>query len=164
MMSRAEGIRTMVAILSAAVVAMMLLAVAANAAEVIAGPVEADVVRVIDGDTIVVDAHVWPDITVRVAVRLAGMDAPELRGKCPAEKIMAREAKERVDLLIGEDRLLGDSRVRLNNIHLGKFAGRVVAIVRVQHPSVWMSLSDLMVQAGLARVYDGGRRESWCGE
>ena len=158
-MPRAERIRAVVAILSAAVVAMMLLAVAANAAEVIAGPVEADVVRVIDGDTIVVDAHVWPDITVRVAVRLAGMDTPELRGKCPAEKTMAREAKERVDLLIGEDR-----RVRLNNIHLGKFAGRVVAIVRVRYPSVWASLSDLMVQAGLARVYDGGKRESWCGK
>ena len=159
MMPRAERIRTVVAILSAAVVAMMLLAVAANAAEVIAGPVEADVIRVIDGDTIVVDAHVWPDITVRVAVRLAGMDAPELRGKCPAEKVLAREAKERVDLLIGDPR-----RVRLNSIRLGKFAGRVVAIVRVKHPSVWVSLSDLMVQAGLARVYDGGKRKSWCNQ
>jgi len=40
------------------------------------GPYRADVVRVIDGDTVVLDAHIWPGMTQRTHLRLSGIDTP----------------------------------------------------------------------------------------
>ena len=42
----------------------------ALASEIIPGPILADVVRIVDGDTLDVDAHPWPGMTIRVRVRL----------------------------------------------------------------------------------------------
>ena len=52
----------------------------------------AEVVRVVDGDTIEVNAHYWPGHTWRGKVRLRGIDTPELRGKCEIETLMALDA------------------------------------------------------------------------
>ncbi len=46
------------------------------------GPYRADVVSVYDGDTFTADIHVFPGLTYRRAVRVAGIDTPEIRGKC----------------------------------------------------------------------------------
>ncbi|WAP70646.1 hypothetical protein [Jiella pelagia] len=62
----------------------------------IAGPVAANVVKVRDGDTVEVEAFVWPMQSVHVAVRLRGIDAPEKRGKCEAEKAAAARATARL--------------------------------------------------------------------
>ena len=64
-----------------------------RAAEVLPGPVAADVVRVIDGDTLDVLARVWLGQTVQVRVRLDGVDAPELRGRCAGERAQAEEVR-----------------------------------------------------------------------
>ena len=47
--------------------------------------VKADVVCVIDGNTVNVDAYPWLDMTIRTRVRLARIDTPELKGKCKQE-------------------------------------------------------------------------------
>ena len=44
--------------------------------------VPVEVVRVYDGDTLMADAKPWPGVTMRVTVRLRGVDAPEIEGKC----------------------------------------------------------------------------------
>ena len=54
---------------------------AAAAAEGHELTVPARVVRVIDGDTVEVLARPWPGQTIQAIVRLAGVDAPELRGE-----------------------------------------------------------------------------------
>ena len=51
--------------------------------------VEAEVIRWIDGDTVVVAADVWPDIVAYAHIRLPGYDAPE------TGKPGAARAKER---------------------------------------------------------------------
>jgi endonuclease YncB( thermonuclease family) len=66
----------------------------APAAEVLAGPVSARVLEVIDGDTVVVQAQVWIGQAIEFRVRLAGIDAPELRGKCDAERALAAQARD----------------------------------------------------------------------
>ncbi len=76
--------------------------VVALAGEINPGPIAADVVRVYDGDTLTVDAHPWPHITVRTSVRVDGIDAPEIRGKCDSEKALAREAREPAGETVGE--------------------------------------------------------------
>ncbi|MEL7454487.1 MAG: thermonuclease family protein [Pseudomonadota bacterium] len=92
-------------------------------AETLPGPIPADVLRVIDGDTVEVRAHIWIDQSVTIAVRLANVDAPEIgRPACRAERAIADAAKATVEGL-------ADDRLFLRNISLGKYAGRVVAEV-----------------------------------
>ena len=84
----------------------------ASAAEVTHGPVPAAVVSVYDGDTLTVDASPWPGFTVRTSVRIDGIDTPEIRGKCDAEKALAVQARDRLRALAG-------STVQLTDIRLG---------------------------------------------
>ena len=117
---------------------------------IIPGPVPADIVRVIDGDTVLMDVYSWPDEAKRTYVRVDGIDTPEMRGKCEAEKIKARQAKAYVEALSGP--------VTLFNVRLGKYAKRVLATVRIGGVDV----GDALVGEGLAVRYDGGARQSWC--
>ncbi len=126
----------------------------ALAGETIPGPVPADVVSVYDGDTLTVDAHPWPSVTIRTAVRVRGIDTPEIRGKCNAEKAQAIEARDLARAIVGE-------RVTLRDVTLGKYAGRVVADV---YAADGLTLADVLIGSGLGREYDGGRREGWCGD
>ncbi|MGH6662858.1 MAG: thermonuclease family protein [Rhodospirillales bacterium] len=122
--------------------------------EIVPGPVPAEVLAVLDGDTLVVRARIWLGQDVETRIRLDGIDAPELKGKCESERRMAVEARDRVA------RLAAGGRVILRNIQYGKYAGRVVA--RVETPD-GRDFSDALLSAGLARAYDGRRREPWCG-
>ena len=84
---------------------------AAVGADAIPGPVNARVVSVYDGDTLTVDAAPWPGLTARTKVRVAGVDTPEIRGKCQAEKDMAVRARDFVRSTVG-------AQVQLTNVRL----------------------------------------------
>ncbi|WP_137157039.1 thermonuclease family protein [Rhizobium sp. FKL33] len=114
------------------------------------GPVAAELVSVIDGDTVLVNARPWPQQTISVMVRLRGIDTPELKSRCPAERERARAAR---DLL--EQRLAAGD-LALSDIDADKYFGRVVARLSFGETS---DASDLLLAAGLARPYDGGRKE-----
>lgn len=114
----------------------------------------ADVIKVYDGDTITVDAHPWPGISIRTGVRVRGIDTPEIRGKCEGEKAAARVARDRMAKLAG-------AAVRLENVGKGKYAGRVVADVIT---AAGDNAGQVLINEGLARPYDGGKRQGWCGE
>ena len=118
-------------------------------AETIAGPVLATVERVIDGDTLLVHAAVWPGTIVRVAVRVRGIDAPEIRSKCPSERAAAERSREALVSLIGE------RPVEITAISGGKYFGRVVADVATEGGS---PVAETMLAAGHASAYGGGRR------
>jgi micrococcal nuclease len=122
-------------------------------AETLPGPVRAEVLSVIDGDTILVRARIWLDLELSVHVRLAGVDAPELRGRCAEERELAVRARALVE------RAVGSGRVVLSELEHDKYAGRVVARVTTADG---FDLAGALVAAGLARSYDGGRRPSWC--
>jgi hypothetical protein len=62
------------------------------AGDVLAGPVPAQVVRVVDGYIIEVRAHIWLGRDILTLVRLAGVDAPELCGDCALENTLAARA------------------------------------------------------------------------
>ena len=119
----------------------------------ITGPVAAKVVKVYDGDTFTVEAHPWPGITAKASVRVNGVDTPEIRGKCEEEKQKAIAAREFVKWLI-----LGEV-VFLQNVKYGKYAGRVVADVKLEGGA---NLADKIIGQGLGREYHGGAREGWC--
>ncbi len=122
--------------------------------EILSGPIPAEVVRVLDGDTVTVRARIWVGQELEIKVRLAGVDAPELRGRCAMERDQARLAR---DFL--RARIAGRP-VRLYLVQYGKYAGRVLARVEAADGT---DLGAALLAAGLARPYDGGRREPWCG-
>lgn len=100
-----------------------------------------DVVRVIDGDTIVIAGG--------ERIRLGGIDTPELRGKCPYEKLLARDARRRLEQLL-------DGSVDLRNSRRGKY--RRVADAFKDGANV----ANVLIKEGLGRLYHGGKREGWC--
>ncbi|MBP0617135.1 thermonuclease family protein [Jiella mangrovi] len=121
----------------------------------IAGPVLAKVVKVRDGDTVEVEAFVWPMQSVHVAVRLRGIDAPEKRGKCDGEKAAAARATARLKELVGQD------RVFLSDISGDKYFGRVLAKLSVDGNR---DLGKTLLKEGLVAPYGGGKRRNWCGD
>ena len=135
------------------IAALLALPGAVQAADAIPGPIIATVVSVSGGDTITVNAHYpWPGMTIRTAVRVNGIDTPEIRGLCDAETELAKRARDYVRAMVGD-------HVQLTNITLGKYAGQVITDVATADGR---SLAALVIGAGLGREYDGGWREGWC--
>ncbi len=115
-----------------------------------AGPVEAVVLDVLDGDTFLAEALVWPGHTVRVNVRIRGIDAPEMRARCEAERMAAERAREALRTLFG------DGTVLISNIAGAKYYGRVLADVATKAGA---PVGPLLLGEELVRPYDGGRRQ-----
>jgi endonuclease YncB( thermonuclease family) len=98
-------------------------------------------------------AHIWLGQEVETAVRLAGINAPELRGDCDAERQLAQQARAYLTTL------LTGGAVSLRDIAYDKYGGRVVAQVI---DAAGRDLGAALVTAGYARPYDGGKRAAWC--
>ncbi|WP_069186879.1 thermonuclease family protein [Candidatus Terasakiella magnetica] len=121
--------------------------------EMLKGPVHAEVLRIIDGDTIDVRAQIWIGQSLQTRVRLAKIDAPELRGRCAKEKKLAQRAHHYLA------QRLENPTVILKNIQLGKYGGRILAEVETAKGE---NLAELLLQNGLARPYLGQKRTQWC--
>jgi endonuclease YncB( thermonuclease family) len=114
---------------------------------------QADVVRVIDGDTFVARVRVRQGFYVNTHIRLRDIDAAELHARCASEfakAIAARTALERI---------LAGGSVTISQVGRDKYPERIDASVATRRiPNV----SAAMLSGGYARRYDGGRRGSWC--
>lgn len=117
----------------------------------IAGPVEAQVLRVIDGDTLLVEARPWPQQKVEVYVRIRGIDTPEIRSKCLEIREAGLAARRALEELAE-----ASATVRLSRISGDKYFGRVVADVTLAGD---VQAADHLLLAGLAQDYDGGRKQ-----
>jgi len=91
------------------------------AAEMLPGPYQGRVERAVDGDTLAVRVTVWLHQELYVLVRVRGIDAPELRGRCESEKLCARDAADALA------RLVAGGPVVLTRIEGDKYFGRVLA-------------------------------------
>lgn len=125
----------------------------ARGADRLAGPVAAEVVGVIDGDTLAVQAHIWLGQVIETRVRLLGIDAPELHGRCPRERRAAQRARQALAQWVAA------GPVVLTDLRADKYGGRVLARVRDAHGR---DAGEGLLRAGLAMRYGGGRRGDWC--
>ena len=124
------------------------------------GPMRAEVVRVIDADTIRVRVKVWPTVEILATVRLRGVDTPEKgrRASCARERALAATATRHVRELLPPGRV-----VLIRNVRLGKYAGRVLADVAFKDVAGrWKDLARTLIRQRLGRPYGGGHRGSWC--
>ncbi len=131
------------------------------AASLLAAPLSAadyswPVVRVIDGDTVKVDAGAdLPPELASLSVRLRGVDTPEKgrRAKCEAERQAGRAATAFTEAAVA-----GAGSILVRDPAWGKWGGRVIADLILDG----RSLSAALLETGHGRAYGGGRRGSWC--
>jgi len=114
---------------------------------------EVSFVRNYDGDTIVVNIKdVHPLLGEEIAVRIAGIDTPEIKAGCEEEKKKALIAKEFVKKVCGASK-----RIELRDAGRDKYF-RILASVYVDG----LNLGDIMIREGMAVPYDGGTKPNWC--
>lgn len=105
---------------------------------------------VVDGDTV---RAVCPDEGA-TRVRLMGYDTPEMRGDCARETIGAYRATYHLRWALWTARE-ADLRLSGQEDRYGRALGRLSLDGQ--------DVAGTLVDAGLARPYDGGRRAGWCG-
>lgn len=111
------------------------------------------ITSIYDGDTFRANIKDWPPIVgLKMSVRIIGIDTPEIRSKCPKEKVLAYKAKQ-----FTIDSLTNAKVIELQNIKRGKYF-RLLAVVIVDG----VNLGDALIEEGLAVVYDGGTKANWC--
>jgi len=77
------------------------------------GQAQGVVVRVCDGDTLVVDIPEYPDIIGKsIRVRLLGVDAPELRDRDPVVRAAAQAARRAMEALLPPGTAVTLTRIR----------------------------------------------------
>ena len=105
-----------------------------------------------DGDTCAFNVLLPAVFGTNIGVRLSGIDAPEIAGKCAKEKLLAAEARE---FLRGK---MANAKLVLQNVFRDKYF-RIEATVLAND----INLNQLMVSQGYAVLYSGsGPRHDWC--
>lgn len=116
---------------------------------------------VVDGDTIDIQARVWPNILIHERVRILGVDTPELHGKTTCERLLASKAKQfTFDTLSIADKSGKkiEVHVKPGNDERDGF-GRILADVYVDG----ISLKDTLIANRVGRSYGGsGAKQPWC--
>lgn len=115
-------------------------------ATVFPGPYVAEIVRIIDDDTIEASVALWPGLRADYAVRVRGIDAPEIfRPDCAEERAWGQQARAQAERLYPPGQ-----EVRLLNVSYDAFSGRVVAEVRRWRSDRWLSFAAEMLERRMA--------------
>jgi endonuclease YncB( thermonuclease family) len=117
---------------------------------------DAQIIRVSDGDTIVISAPFLPaPLKPELAVRIFGVDTPEkgFRGQCESEKHRGEAAS-----LFTKDLVSKSSQRQVVLYGWDKFGGRVLGDILLNG----QSLRTMLIQNGFAREYYGEAKQSWC--
>lgn len=114
------------------------------------------VLRVIDGDTVVVPAPYLPQpLKPELSVRIYGVDTPEKnpRARCDDENAKAQSATQFTK------KMVGDATSTYVTIYgWDKYGGRILGDIILNNKS----LREMLIQGGYAREYYGDTKQSWC--
>jgi endonuclease YncB( thermonuclease family) len=117
---------------------------------------DAQILRVSDGDTIVISAPFLPaPLKPELAVRIYGVDTPEKghRAQCPQENERALVASQ-----FTKTAITNAKKHQVTLYAWDKFGGRVLGDILVDGQSIRQGL----IANGLAREYYGDAKQSWC--
>jgi endonuclease YncB( thermonuclease family) len=114
------------------------------------------ITRVIDGDTVAVEASWLPDpLKKEISIRIYGVDTPEkgFRAQCPSEAERGLAATE-----FTKKAILSSNQHVIMLRGWDKYGGRVLGDVILDG----QSLRNLLISNGYAREYYGDAKTSWC--
>jgi endonuclease YncB( thermonuclease family) len=117
---------------------------------------DAQIVRVNDGDTVVIAAPFLPQpLKPELAVRVFGVDTPEKghRAQCPSENARGLAATE-----FTKNAVKSTKRHQVVLYGWDKFGGRVLGDMILDG----VSLRSELIRNGFAREYYGDAKQSWC--
>ena len=107
------------------------------------------IIKVIDGDTFIINIENVPDVFGKeIAVRIRGIDTPELNDSREEIRKISIQAKEELEKL-----LTSGEKVILYNLGRDKYF-RLLASVKVGDVDV----AEYMINRGLAKSYNGGAK------
>ena len=110
------------------------------------------IIKVRDGDTFIINI---PNITDvfgnNIAVRIRGIDTPELNDNREEIRKISIQAKEELEKL-----LTSGQKVVLYNLGRDKYF-RLLASIKVGN----IDVAEYLIKKGLAKSYDGGVKTSW---
>ena len=110
------------------------------------------IIKVRDGDTFIIDIPNIPDVFGNnIAVRIRGIDTPELNDKREEIRKISIQAKEELEKLFNS----GD-KIVLYNLGRDKYF-RLLASVKVGN----IDVAEYLIKKGLAKSYDGCVKTSW---
>lgn len=122
----------------------------------LANPYQVKVLRVIDGDTIEIEATYLPvELRQKLSIRVLGIDTPEKapRAKCLEEAALAQRASLHTKRLVANAK-----NIEMDIKGWDKYGGRILGTVRIDG----VDLSESLISNGFARAYFGEKKQSWC--
>lgn len=117
---------------------------------------DAKILRVSDGDTIVISAPFLPSpLKPELAVRIYGVDTPEKghRAQCPSEAQRGEAAS-----VFTKNAVASTQKHQVTLYAWDKFGGRVLGDIILNG----VSLRSELIRNGFAREYYGDAKQSWC--
>ena len=121
---------------------------------------DAQILRITDGDTVVIAAPFLPKpLKPELAIRVYGVDTPEkgFRAQCESEKQRGEAASAFTKKAI-ESAAAGGGKFQVTMYGWDKFGGRVLGDILVNG----QSLRAALIANGFAREYYGDAKQSWC--
>jgi endonuclease YncB( thermonuclease family) len=117
---------------------------------------DAQILRVNDGDTVVISAPFLPrPLKPELAVRIYGVDTPEkgFRAQCPSEDQRGQAATA-----FTKQAVASTQKHQVTLYAWDKFGGRVLGDIILNG----VSLRNELIRNGFAREYYGDAKQSWC--
>ena len=112
-----------------------------------------EVINVYDGDTFRVNIDEFPPIIgENIAIRILGIDTPEIKGNCQRERQLAIKARD-----FTRKYLNSGSVISLTELKRDKYF-RILANVYIDGKN----LGDALLMQNLAVVYLGKKKFNWC--
>jgi endonuclease YncB( thermonuclease family) len=112
--------------------------------------------RIIDGDTVVIQAPYLPKpLKPEIAVRIYGVDTPEkgFRAKCPEEDARGHAATDFTTAAIK-----AATKFQVSLLEWDKYGGRVLGDIILDGKS----LRKMLIDQDMAREYFGDAKKPWC--
>jgi micrococcal nuclease len=115
-----------------------------------------EITRIIDGDTVEIAVGFLPSpLPPKLSIRVMGIDTPE---KAPRAKCDAEADKAKLASAFTKSAVANATEKDVVILEWDKYGGRVLGHVILDGHS----LSEMLIEAGLARPYKGEAKSSWC--
>lgn len=125
----------------------------------LANPYDYKILKVIDGDTVEVEAPFLPyELDQKIHIRIVGVDTPESSGRaeCFEEREAAKSAKQFV-----EDEIAKAKEKKILLMAWDKYGGRIVGDIILDGDR----LSYKLLEQGYGVEYSGGTKtKDWCND